>query len=341
VLSANRFLTAAAVEFAHFSGLARIWERSAGGVGAILRFERVRPKRAGRFQPLRSREITPEFLERVILALKRWKFDVVSMDEVCRRAQLPATGRRFVALSFDGGYRDFMTHGYPVLARHGVPFAVYIATAFPDGLGEAWWLALQEAIAKHDRIGLVMKERERHFNIAGVADKYELYDFLANWMRSLPPADRTAAVNDLCKRYSVDLAALSREASMTWEDVTTLAADPRTTIGSTTVNLPALAAIPDDAARREMTMGKAVAQAAVGRELQHFAYPFGHSASFDTRHVLMAAEAGFASAVSSRPGVIQPDGRTSLHALPRLNWDGRLGSVRALRVLLSGLRFGE
>ena len=128
---------------------------------------------------------------------------------------------------------------------------------------------------------------------------------------------------------------------MTWEDVATLAADPRATIGSATVNSPALAAISDDAARREMTMGKAVAEAAVGREVRHFAYPFGESGSFDARHVLMAKEASFASAASSRPGVIQPDGRTNLHALPRLNWDGRSGSVRALRVRLSGLRFSE
>jgi len=341
VPSTNRFLTNAALEFAYFSGLARIWERSAGGIGAILRFERVRPKRAGQFQPLRSREITPEFLDRVVLALGRWKFDVVSMDEVGRRAQRPAAGRRFVALSFDGGTRDFMTHGYPVLARHDVPFTVYVATACPDGLGEAWWLALQEAIAKHDRISLVMEEWERHFGVAGVAEKYELYDFLARWMRSLAPADRTAAINDLCKRYSVDLAKLSREASMTWEDVATLAADPRATVGSATVNSPVLAAISDDAARREMTMGKAVAEAAIGREVRHFAYPFGESGSFDARHVLMAKEAGFASAASSRPGVIQPDGRTNLHALPRLNWDGRSGSVRALRVRLSGLRFSE
>jgi hypothetical protein len=30
------------------------------------------------------REITPQFLDRVVRALKRWKFDVVGMDQVCR-----------------------------------------------------------------------------------------------------------------------------------------------------------------------------------------------------------------------------------------------------------------
>src|SRR4030095_8045952 len=100
-------------------------------------------RRATRFQPFKSREITPKFLDRTIRALKRWKFDIVSMDEVCRRAVTLASRRRFVCLTFDGGYKDLVTAAYPVLSRHGVPFTVYVPTAFPDGVGEAWWLALQ------------------------------------------------------------------------------------------------------------------------------------------------------------------------------------------------------
>jgi peptidoglycan/xylan/chitin deacetylase (PgdA/CDA1 family) len=340
VSSATRFLTAAGLEFAYFSGLARLREGRTGGAGAILRLERIRPAQAGRFQPLQAREITPEFLERIIQALKRWKFDIVSMDEVCLRARQPKAGRRFVALTFDGGYRDVVTHGYPVLARHDIPFAVYLPTAFPDGLGEAWWLALQGVIARHDRVSLMMDGREQHFGAASVAEKHELYNFIANWMQSLVPVELSAAINDLCKRYSVDLAAVSRDASMTWEHVAQLAADPRVTIGSSTVNSPMLSAMPDDLALREIAMGKAVAQAAIGRELQHFAYPFGHPGSFTSKHVLMAEQAGFASAVSAVSGTIRADGQSNLYALPRLDWDGRRRSLRAMRVILSGMRFG-
>jgi len=50
----------------------------------------------------------------------------------------------------------------------------------------------------------------------------------------------------------------------------------------------------------------------------------------------MAEEAGFVSAVSTVPGVIEPAGHTPLLALPRMTWDGRLRSLRAMRVVLSG-----
>src|SRR6185369_8799421 len=154
------------------------------------------------------------------------------------------------------------------------------------------------------------------------------------------PPDLKVAINDLCKRYSVDLAALSRDASMSWNDIAELAKDPLVTIGSATVNYPVLASLTDAAALREMTMGRAVLQAALGRDPLHLAYPFGDRGAFARQHQKMAAEAGFASAVSAIPGVVWPQDRSNLHALPRIAWDGRRRSLRAMRVMLAGMMIG-
>jgi peptidoglycan/xylan/chitin deacetylase (PgdA/CDA1 family) len=332
-------LTGVGLRLAYFSGYARLMERRAGGAGAILRFERVRPARSVRFQPRQAHEITPQFLDRTIRALKRWKFDIVGMDEVCRRAVSPKLPRRFVCLTFDGATRDFMMSGYPVLARHGVPFTVYVPTAFPDGLGEAWWLALEAVIARNDRIALVMDRRERRFEIADTDEKYQLYDLLERWMHTLAPPDLSAAINDLCKRYSVDLAALSRTAFMNWDELAKLAADPLVTLGSATVNYPVLTNLKEAAATREMSMGRAVAEAAIHRDMPHFVYPFGDRASFNRQHVMLAGQAGFATAATVLPGVVLAEGRSNLHALPRIAWDGRQRSLRAMRVMLSGVTF--
>jgi peptidoglycan/xylan/chitin deacetylase (PgdA/CDA1 family) len=335
--SKNRFLTGLKLELAYFSGLAWLRGRYAGGAGVVLRFERVRPPSAARFQPLIAQEIAPGFLDRTIRALKRWKFDIVSMDEVCERAVTLPAPRRFVCLTFDGGYKDLMASAYPVLSRHRVPFTVYLPTAFPDGLGEAWWLALEQVIARENRLSLMMDRKEQHFNIRNTSEKYQLYEFLAGWMRSLAPPELSIAIKDLCTRYSVDLAALSREASMGWDDLAKLAADPNVTIGSATVNYPVLSNLKDADALREMTMGRAVAEAAFHRDVRHFAYPFGDRTDFRRQHVVMADEAGFASAATAISGIIDAEGRTNLHALPRVNWDGRQRSLRVMRGMLSGI----
>jgi len=335
--SDNILLRSLGLELAYFSG--RSWTERRGA-GAILRFERVRPRRPGRFQPLKSREVTPRFLDRILRALKRWKYDIVDMDEVCRRAVIMSRSRRFVCLTFDGAYKDLITSAYPVLSRHRVPFTVYVPTAFPDGVGEAWWLALEQILARESRVSLVTDRRERHFTTATTAEKYHVHEFLESWMRTLAPPELSAAIMDLCKRYSVDLKRLSREAAMDWNDLAKLAADPNVTFGSATVNYSALSSLKDAVALREMTMGKAVAETAFQRQIRHFAYPFGDPTSWRRTHLVMAAEeAGFASAVSTIPGIVEAAGRTNLYALPRISWDGRLGSLRAMRVLLSGATF--
>lgn len=334
--SDDRWLERLRLELAWFTGQAALRSR---GAGAILRFVRVRPRRRGKFQPLRAHEITPQFLDRAIRALKRWKYDFLGIDEVCRRAVTLPERRRFVALTFDGASKDLIDFAYPVLAHHAVPFTIYVPTAFPDGVGQVWWLGLEQLVARESRISLMMGEKEQRFVVTGHAERQALFSHLERWLRSLSPADLSAAIADLCTRYRIDLAALSREASMDWEDLAKLAADPLVTIGSATVNYPVLANMNDTAALREMTMGKAVAEAAFRRDIQHLAFPFGDRASFRRSHVMMAEEAGFASAVSTIPGIVDAEGRTNLRALPRISWDGRVRSLRMLRVLVSGVAF--
>jgi len=325
------------LELAYFSGAARIVESRTGGAGVILRFEHVRPRLDGRFQPLKSYEITPQFLESAVLAFGKWGFDILSIDDAIERAQRKSIERRFVCLTFDGGHRDFMTHAYPLLSKHRAPFALYIPTGFVDGIGKAWWLALEQVVARHTRIGLVIDRAERHFNASSLAEKYQLYDYLHGWLHSLPPADLAAAIGDLCGRYSVDLDAVSRDTTLTWQDLAKLARDPQATIGSATVNYPNLAKIKGSLALREMTMGRTVLETALDHSCRHFAYPFGEKCSFGARDLLLAREAGFVSAVTAHPGVIGFEGQSNLMALPRIGWDGRSQSLRVLRVLLSGI----
>lgn len=330
-------LTDFGLELAYFSGLSHALERRTGGAGAILQFQHVRPRRDDPFQPLRSRDITPEFLDRAISALKRWDFDFLSIEEVADRSRQAAVARRFVCLTFDGGHHDFMTFAYPILSRHRVPFALYIPTGSIDGISKAWWLALEQVIARNVRIALVMKGTEQRFNAPSLSEKYQLYGVLYAWLMTLSPDDAVVAVSDLCKRYGVDAESAFREAAMSWQDLGVLARDPQATIGSATVNYPNLARTKGTAALREMTMGRTVIETALNSPCRHFAYPFGGQDSFGPREMMLAREAGFESAVSTVAGVVRANGEADSMALPRIAWDGQRGSLRVLRVLLSGL----
>ena len=84
-----------------------------------------------------------------------------------------------------------------------MPFAVYVATSFPDRLGELWWLALEAVIARNHRIGLVIDGRNRTFDCADVAEKRALYDELYWWLRRRPHRDRDARASCAISRPAI------------------------------------------------------------------------------------------------------------------------------------------
>src|SRR5919199_568786 len=144
------------VGFAATSALrADRWLRPlAQGCGVILMFHHVRPWRPRAFAPNRLLEITPEFLDRTLALVRALGFDLVELDAVPARLAAGARGRPFAALTFDDGYRDTVEHALPVLRRHHAPFAVFVTTDFAEGRGRLWWLELEEAVARLDRIAV-------------------------------------------------------------------------------------------------------------------------------------------------------------------------------------------
>ena len=325
------------LETLYFSGANVLMRPFVRGLGAIFTLHHVRPARPDRFQPNRLLEVTPKFLERVVRYLRRRNLDLISLDEMYERLVSGHSPRRFVCITIDDGYRDTLQWAYPILKRYEVPFAVYIPTSFPDRLGELWWLALEAVVARNNRIRLWLDGREQGFDCATVAEKRDIYDQLYAYARSIRTEDELREfVRDLGGRYHVDIMEFCNELCMNWGELATLAADPLVTIGAHTVNHVMLAKVPERTARSEMQMSRSVLQASLGVPADHLSYPVGDRTSAATREFRIAAELGFKTAVTTRPGVLFPEHREHLMALPRISLNGEHQQLRYVRVLLSG-----
>ena len=333
----KRVILRTGLEALYFTG-GHFWLRPwLGGVGAILTLHHVRPSGGGDFRPNQLLEVTPRFLEAAIRRVRRSGLDLVSLDEMHRRLSGGDLTRRFACFTFDDGYRDVLQYAYPILKRYEVPFAIYIPTSFPDRLGELWWLVLEEVIAHNDRIGLVIDGEDRRFDCRTLEQKRDLYEAIYWWLRGLPTEDDLRhAVRDLAARYQIDSAAICTRLCMTWAELGELAADPLVTIGAHTVNHVRLAKISAEEARREMRMSAAVIEAALGKRPRHLSYPVGDRTSAGPREFAIARELGFATAVTTRPGVLFAEHSEHLHALPRISLNGEYQQPRYVRVLVSG-----
>ena len=326
------------LETLYFSGLHHFARPLLGGVGAILTLHHVRPARPEAFQPNHLLEITPEFLERLLRRLKCAALDVISLDEMHARYISGDFKRRFVCITFDDGYKDLMRYAYPLLKKYQLPFALYIPTSFPDRLGELWWVALEAVIAQNSRIGMVINGQDRFFECGTVKEKRDLYDQIYRYLRSMKTEDELRrAVRDLAACHRVDTASLCRDLCMDWQQIIDLSADPLVTIGAHTVNHKMLKKMADESAvRAEMEMSRAVLEAALGKRPQHLAYPVGDPTSAGPREFRIAAELGFKTAVTTRPGVLFKAHRGHLTALPRISVNGDFQQQRYLKVLMSG-----
>jgi len=328
------------LEALYFSGAHHALRPLYGGVGAIFTLHHVRPRPKARFQPNRLLEIEPRFLDRVVGRLRARDVDIISLGDVHDRLIRQDFDRYFVALTFDDGYRDNLEHALPILERYQAPFTLFVATSFPDRLGELWWVALERVVASADRIVIDIDGEEHFFYCEGTARKYEAYAQLYWWLRSLHDERKMRTiVRDLCRRYGVDYSGPCREFCMGWSEIAEVARHPLATIGAHTVNHVMLAKSSAGEAREEMKRSREVIEAALGVRCEHFAFPVGDKGSAGPREFRFAAELGFKTALTTRPGVLFPEHREHLTALPRISLNGHFQARRFVDVFLSGAPF--
>jgi peptidoglycan/xylan/chitin deacetylase (PgdA/CDA1 family) len=337
MIPARQALIRLGLEALHFSGAHRLLGGLLGGVGAILTLHHVRPAPNEPFQPNRTLEVTPQFLEEALVALRRQGLELISLDEMHARLGAGSSKRRFVCLTFDDGYRDNREWAYPILRRRKAPFAIYVPTSFPDQRGQLWWETLKTVIASSDHVELVLDEGRRRFACHTTAEKYAALAAIHRALRALPSEELMhATVAKLAARAGHDPFAHCSELCMSWQEIAELAADPLVTIGAHTVHHPRLGRLGAREARNEMVESAARIEAMLGMRPAHFAYPFGDRTAAGSREFAIARDLGFKTAVTTRPGVLFPEHRDHLTALPRISLNGDVQRLRHLDVLISG-----
>ena len=321
----------------YFSGAHVLLRPILSGVGAIFTLHHVRPRRAAEFEPNHHLEVTPEFLRATLGHLRAHDIDIVTLDEMHQRLIERNFTRRFACFTLDDGYRDNRDFALPVMREFEAPFTVFVASAFAEGRGRLWWIALEQVVARASLIEVTIGGVACRLDAATPAAKQATYDRLHDWLRTLPGGhDVRREISALCTRYGVDEAAICPDLCMTWDDLKVLANDPVVTIGAHTVSHCNLAKQTEDTASHEITESRRQIEATLQQPVLHFAYPYGDRCSAGTREFALAKLAGFKTAVTTRPGMIFSESAAHMTALPRVSLNGNYQNERILPVLTSG-----
>ncbi|MFH6784384.1 MULTISPECIES: polysaccharide deacetylase family protein [Methylobacterium] len=310
---------------------------AARGRGVILTFHHVHPDEPppGAYAPNRLLAITPTFLDRTLITLRARGFAIVPLSELPRR--LGEDGPPFAVLTFDDGYRDNLEHAAPVLRRHGAPWTLFVTHDFAAGTGRLWWIELERAIGALDRVrlpevGLDLAAGDAGRKSSAFAEAYRA-------LRAGPEERLRAATLRLCAEAGVAAERIAGELCLSGPELRDLARDEAVTLAAHTLSHPMLAKHDDATARREIVEGRARLAALLGRVPEHFSYPVGDPGSAGVRDFALAREAGYRTAVTTRPGHLFSGHAAHLHALPRVSVNGCFQSDAALSALLSGVPF--
>jgi peptidoglycan/xylan/chitin deacetylase (PgdA/CDA1 family) len=339
LVAAKPAITRNALLALHASGMHRLAPASLAGVGTIFMLHRVREADGSAFAPNRLLEVTPAFLEATIERVRELGLVCVSLDEAVRRMKARDFSQRFAVFTLDDGYKDNLTVAAPIFERMGVPFTVYLATGLPDGTAELWWVALERIIAGADRLRVRFPSGQETFDTSTPGGKIACWSRVYWRLRSLGEDALRTEVRRLAAEQRIDIAAITEELAMSWDDLRTLSTNPFASIEAHTADHLALARIPEARARREIEHGLRRHETELGRRPVHFSYPYGDAASAGAREFALARETGFVSATTTRKGLVQAEHAGHLMQLPRLSLNGNYQDVRVVEVLLSGLPF--
>ena len=302
-------------------------------------FHHVRPAPNEAFQPNNLLEITPDFLDEVLRLLRRLDYDIVSLAEAVRRMRAADHRRRFAVLTFDDGYRDNALHAAPILARHQAPYTVFVTPGFAERTARLWWVELEVAIRRSQRIELKIGGDMLRLPCTSIAEKRLAWTAIYSRLRLGSEDQLGSAMDRLCDRAGIDRPGLVASLCLDWPEMRRLAADPLADFGAHTLTHPRLAKLPEAAQRREVETSRSVIEAELGRPVRHLAYPIGDRTSAGPREFATAQDLGFDAAVTTRPGVLFAEHAHHLTALPRLSINGLWQRSRHVEVLLSGAAY--
>lgn len=261
------------------------------------------------------------------------QFRVLDPLEACERLYDGTLPARPAVITFDDGYRDNYTVALPILQRHRMRAAFFIATGFLDG-GMMFNDRVIEAVRRQSNSSIPLPGTRNLLPIGTISEKRHAIDQILRLIKHLPPELRNVRVAEIAGDINQSC---NQDLMMKPDDVVELARVGMT-IGAHTRSHPILKALNDDESLAEINNSASDLGGILGKRPELFAYPNGrYRQDFDNRHLEMVTRAGFRFAFTTDAGAA--DRHTQPAAIPRFTpWDRSPISfgVRALRNVIRG-----
>lgn len=318
------------------------------GLGVIFSLHRV--VEPGSPTLLTGDVITTTLLDRVLAYVRRCGWEIVDLEEACRRIS-SGEGRRFASFTLDDGYTNNLICGLPVFRKHQAPCTVFPCIGFLDrgrenaGTGARiprlryGQFVVEYLLLRQDRVDFPHADMPGVRRAESWEEKTRLLDALlaVEWR---DPEGFTRSLDEWMAAQGVTLDEVLSAYFMDWAQARELAQDPLVTIGTHGLTHCRLSELSAQEAGDEMTVSRERLEGELGVPVRFLAYPFGGPVECGAREFALAEAAGFTASVTTRLGNIFPEHQAHMQALPRvcLSIVPHAASLRFVKAGLYGSR---
>ena len=288
---------------------ARVLCRLLGDGVFCVMLHRIGEKDPTRLPPNEDMKVSPAFLERFIVDARRKGFTFLSVSQL--HAALTGEGpwpSRSLVLALDDGYRDNLTEGLPLFERHGVPFTIYLSTAFIGSSCVPWWYGLEGLLSSRPAV----LWGGRTWDIRSGPEKSRLFMQIRG-QALLADQGSEAYVSELYKDNDYDCRS-AEGLFLTWDEVRALRSHPLAELGNHGHRHLNLQMVSREAVCREFSLAKEEIARQTGCVPVHYAYAYG---LFSDEALSVVREIGALTCMTTAPGRVSRDDGEKLWALPR------------------------
>lgn len=291
----------------------RRYGKGKNAIGVVFMLHRVSKRIKGHIPNNEHLKVSPDFLEKVIIKYKRAGFSFISLNQLYNIINGKIkSDKPFVCFTMDDGYLDNYENAYPIFKKYQVPFAIFVATDFPDKKAVLWWYVIEDLILKSTEIQLSDGSK---YTCATFQEKWNTFRYLREKILLLNQQNIAKELNELFINYHLDWYSPIQTLSMDWEQVEKLAQEPLCTIGGHTVSHVALNKLSMEVLDSEITNGMNIIKSHIGYEPEYFAYPYGSEKENSEREYLYIKESNIKMAFISYDGFVYSD--CQLEKVPR------------------------
>jgi peptidoglycan/xylan/chitin deacetylase (PgdA/CDA1 family) len=234
----------------------------------------------------------------------RRRYRVLSLDQLCEEMQRPRQRADAVAVTFDDGYRDLYTQALPVLKKYQIPATIFLPIV-PIETGEVPWydkIFLGLRVFPEHRLEITL-EVSRIFQLSSHKARIDAAAEIIAYLRTIPDDQRKMHCSALEKRFHPPADQLANR-MLTWEQIRAMGREG-IDFGSHTMTHPAVSQLNETDLKLELGESKRILEQRIGKDVAHFAYPFGKPADCGLVARAILERTGYRSAGTTTEGINQ------------------------------------